>query len=93
VRHHFFFINFSTGNFSIRLRCERRGWDSNPRDTFGVHALSRRADSTALAPLLKQKPVAARQLAEREGFEPPVSCPTVDFESTAFDHSAISPPL
>ena len=30
-------------------------------------------------------------LAEREGFEPPVSCPTSDFESGAFNHSAISP--
>ena len=28
---------------------------------------------------------------EREGFEPPVSCPTIVFKTTAFDHSAISP--
>src|SRR5207237_7672708 len=35
---------------------ERRGWDSNPRDTFGAHALSRRADSTALAPLHTSSP-------------------------------------
>ena len=31
------------------------------------------------------------QLAEREGFEPPLGCPKPDFESGAFDHSAISP--
>src|SRR2546428_14072777 len=30
-------------------------------------------------------------LAEREGFEPPLGCPKPDFESGAFDHSAISP--
>jgi hypothetical protein len=35
---------------------KRRGWDSNPRDTFGAHALSRRADSTALAPLHMGRP-------------------------------------
>src|SRR6266566_2308464 len=35
---------------------KRRGWDSNPRDTFGAHALSRRADSTALAPLHTTSP-------------------------------------
>jgi hypothetical protein len=32
-----------------------------------------------------------RNLAEREGFEPPLGCPKPDFESGAFDHSAISP--
>src|SRR6266536_5789909 len=32
-------------------------------------------------------------LAEREGFEPPLGCPKPDFESGAFDHSAISPVL
>src|SRR6478672_955049 len=32
-----------------------------------------------------------RELAEREGFEPPLGCPKPDFESGAFDHSAISP--
>jgi hypothetical protein len=31
------------------------------------------------------------EMAEREGFEPPNSCPLPDFESGAFDHSAISP--
>jgi hypothetical protein len=30
-------------------------------------------------------------MAEREGFEPPLGCPKPDFESGAFDHSAISP--
>ena len=30
-------------------------------------------------------------VAEREGFEPPLGCPKPDFESGAFDHSAISP--
>ena len=30
-------------------------------------------------------------LAEREGFEPPVPCGTPDFESGTFDHSATSP--
>ena len=66
---------------------ERRGWDSNPRGAFGTHALSRRADSTALAPLL----FTGDKKAEREGFEPPVPVGTVDFESTAFNRSAISP--
>ena len=32
-----------------------------------------------------------RQMAEREGFEPPVPCGTPDFESGTFDHSATSP--
>ena len=31
-------------------------------------------------------------MAEREGFEPPNPCGLPDFESGAFDHSAISPP-
>ena len=30
-------------------------------------------------------------MAEREGFEPPIRCRIPDFESGAFDHSAISP--
>ncbi len=30
-------------------------------------------------------------VAEREGFEPPIRCRIPDFESGAFDHSAISP--
>ena len=30
-------------------------------------------------------------LAEREGFEPSVGCPTPDFESGTIDHSATSP--
>ena len=32
-------------------------------------------------------------LAERGGFEPPLPCDKHDFESCAFDHSAISPGL
>ena len=28
---------------------------------------------------------------ERGGFEPPLSCPKLDFESSAFNHSATSP--
>src|ERR1043165_2954734 len=32
-----------------------------------------------------------RDLAEREGFEPPVRFRTTDFESAAIDHSATSP--
>jgi cardiolipin synthase C len=35
--------------------------------------------------------LADTDLAEREGFEPPLGCPKPDFESGAFDHSAISP--
>ena len=31
------------------------------------------------------------EMAEREGFEPPVPCGTPDFESGTFDHSATSP--
>ena len=30
-------------------------------------------------------------MAEREGFEPPVSCPTTVFKTAALNHSAISP--
>lgn len=30
-------------------------------------------------------------VAEREGFEPPVPCGTLDFESSTFDHSDTSP--
>ena len=30
-------------------------------------------------------------MAEEEGFEPPVPCGTHDFESRAFNHSAIPP--
>ncbi len=30
-------------------------------------------------------------LAEREGFEPPVGFPTIDFESITFGHSDTSP--
>ena len=30
-------------------------------------------------------------LAEREGFEPPDSCPSTVFKTAAFDRSAISP--
>ena len=33
----------------------------------------------------------AFDVAEREGFEPPVPCGTMVFKTTAFDHSAISP--
>ena len=32
-----------------------------------------------------------REVAEEEGFEPPVPCGTHDFESRAFSHSAIPP--
>jgi hypothetical protein len=32
-----------------------------------------------------------RALAERGGFEPPVACATLDFESSTFDHSDTSP--
>ena len=32
-------------------------------------------------------------MAEREGFEPPVPCDTLDFESSTLDHSDISPGL
>jgi hypothetical protein len=32
-----------------------------------------------------------RQMAEREGFEPSVGCPTHAFQASAFDHSATSP--
>ena len=31
------------------------------------------------------------EMAESQGFEPRVGCPTLDFESSAFDHSASSP--
>ena len=30
-------------------------------------------------------------VAEREGFEPPESCPSTGFKTAAFDRSAISP--
>ena len=34
-----------------------------------------------------------KKMAEREGFEPPVPCDTLDFESSTLDHSDISPGL
>ena len=34
---------------------------------------------------------ADEEMAESQGFEPRVGCPTLDFESSAFDHSASSP--
>ena len=39
----------------------------------------------------KATAVAFCMLAEREGFEPPVGCPTTVFKTAAFDHSATSP--
>ena len=33
------------------------------------------------------------KMAEREGFEPPVGCPTTVFKTAALSHSAISPKL
>ena len=44
-----------------------------------------------LSLLLQSETYGRWYLAEREGFEPPNSCPLPDFESGAFDHSAISP--
>ena len=32
-----------------------------------------------------------KEVAEREGFEPPVPCGTVVFKTTVIDHSTISP--
>jgi hypothetical protein len=32
-------------------------------------------------------------MAEEEGFEPPVSCPTTVFKTAAFDHSATPPQI
>jgi hypothetical protein len=44
---------------------------------------------TALGVAIGDAPL--RNLAERQGFEPWIPCGIRDFESRAFDHSAISP--
>ena len=40
---------------------------------------------------MRDTQTARASMAEREGFEPPIRCRIPDFESGAFDHSAISP--
>ena len=78
----------------------RRGRDSNPR-YIAIHTLSKRAPSTTRSPLqgarrsrtLRERPP---RRAKENGGEGGIRThgerkPTVDFESTAFDHSATSP--
>jgi hypothetical protein len=66
----------------------RGGRDLNPRPSFpGTHlAGGRTRPGYATSPL-----IASQFLAEGEGFEPPVGCPTVVFKTTALVHSAIPP--
>ena len=85
------------------LRKWRRARDSNP-GWVAPHLISSQAPSTTrpallarLAPLhsscayYSPSKQTAKSMAEREGFEPSVSCPTHDFQSCTFDHSVTSP--
>ena len=68
----------------------RREWDSNPR-YVAAHSRSRRAPSSTRSSLHVCSNCMNSDVAEEAGFEPAVGCPTMDFESTAFDHSATPP--
>ncbi len=66
---------------------EREGFE--PSEPVRVHSLSRGARSATLAPFHFTIPKTI--MAERQGFEPWVTCATTVFKTVAFDHSAISP--
>ena len=65
----------------------------NPRREVKLpYPLSRRAHSTGLCDLPRFGPgQQAGQLAEGEGFEPPVTCATTVFKTAAINRSAIPP--
>ena len=74
-----------------RCPAEREGFEPSVR--VNAHTLSKRAPSATQTPLLVQS-LACHTVdrEEREGFEPSVGVrPTLDFESSAFNHSATSP--
>lgn len=59
--------------------------------THGALLAPTRSPGAPIRPLSHLSSSQAIKKAEREGFEPPVPVGTVDFESTAFNRSAISP--
>lgn len=59
--------------------------------THGALLAPTRSPGAPIRPLSHLSSSRATKKAEREGFEPPVPVGTVDFESTAFNRSAISP--
>ena len=74
-----------------RCPAEREGFEPSVR--VNAHTLSKRAPSATQTPLHSSAlPCYSRNREEREGFEPSVGeHPTLDFESSAFNHSATSP--
>jgi hypothetical protein len=74
-----------------RCPAEREGFEPSVR--VNAHTLSKRAPSATQTPLLRfALVVTSAKREEREGFEPSVGGrPTLDFESSAFNHSATSP--
>ena len=62
---------------------ERGGFEP-PDPGLPGQLLSREPDSASLAPLQSN-------MAEREGFEPPVTCATAAFKAATLNHSDISP--
>ncbi len=67
----------------VSKKTERGGFEP-PDPGLAGQLLSREPDSASLAPFHFLNP-------EREGFEPPVSCPTAVFKTATIDHSDISP--
>ena len=77
---------------TVRRVFRRRDYVGCPNDLIGNPALPHSRRGTRKMALPKFEELLGNQnLAEREGFEPPLGCPKPDFESSAFDHSAISP--
>ena len=64
------------------------GMGFEPTEPAKVHSLSRGARSTALAPF---QYFLQKKMAERQGFEPWVTCATTVFKTVPFVHSGISP--
>ena len=72
----------------VKKQAERVGFE--PTAEFKAqHSLSRRAQSATLAPPQIVNPVPP--LAEGEGFEPPVGCPTPVFKTGTIGLSVIPP--
>ncbi len=63
----------------------RRGGESNPR-TRGCQV-----NSLAGSPIRPLSHLSNSNMAEREGFEPPVTCATAAFKAATLNHSDISP--
>ena len=74
--------------FLNQLSIWRRGGDSNPR-WHTPHSLSRRAPSASRSPLHAHQ--YSIFMADGQGFEPRVGCPTLVFKTRALSHSASHP--